>query len=184
MSFYSCLIVMLGGALGTLARYFVSVLTAPISRYIPWGTIIGVNMVGSFVIGFFGTLTLASGRYPVSETTRLFVMHMRWIHHVFLLQPANAGPYSRWRLGPCAGECGAVCYAFCWGGGCGAHAGIAHELPRHSGGADQHGRRSVALFAASRIRHKKSCGPQKGTQLFLFKPRRKKRVPPRLNATC
>ncbi|AKR48684.1 camphor resistance protein CrcB [Acetobacter pasteurianus] len=74
MSFYSCLIVMLGGALGTLARYFVSVLTAPISRYIPWGTIIGVNMVGSFVIGFFGTLTLASGRYPVSETTRLFVM--------------------------------------------------------------------------------------------------------------
>lgn len=74
MSFYSCLIVMIGGALGTLARYFVSVLTAPISRYIPWGTIIGVNMVGSFVIGFFGTLTLASGRYPVSETTRLFVM--------------------------------------------------------------------------------------------------------------
>ncbi|MFT9257764.1 MAG: fluoride efflux transporter CrcB [Acetobacter sp.] len=74
MSFYTCLVVMFGGALGTLARYLVSVATAPFSRYMPWGTIVGVNMLGSFVIGFFGTLTLASGRYPVSETTRLFVM--------------------------------------------------------------------------------------------------------------
>ncbi|MBO1323612.1 fluoride efflux transporter CrcB [Acetobacter sp. TBRC 12305] len=74
MSFYTCLIVMLGGALGTLGRYAMSVATAPFSRYMPWGTIVGVNMLGSFVIGFFGTLTLASGRYPVSEATRLFVM--------------------------------------------------------------------------------------------------------------
>lgn len=28
----------------------------------------------SFVIGFFGTLTLAYGRFPVSENVRLFVM--------------------------------------------------------------------------------------------------------------
>ena len=74
MSFTTCLIVMVGGALGTLARYLVSVAAMPISRFIPWGTILPINALGSFVIGFFGTLTLADGRYPVSENMRLFVM--------------------------------------------------------------------------------------------------------------
>ena len=35
---------------------------------------IGVNITGSFVVGFFGTLTLTSGRHPLPETARLFVM--------------------------------------------------------------------------------------------------------------
>ncbi|AQT06151.1 fluoride efflux transporter CrcB [Acetobacter persici] len=74
MSFASCLLVMLGGALGTLARYAVTLLTAPLSRTMPWGTMVGINVVGSFIIGFFSTLTLADGRYPVSDNTRLFVM--------------------------------------------------------------------------------------------------------------
>lgn len=73
MPFTTCLVVMLGGALGTLARYAVSVLALPISRDLPWGTII-INITGSFIIGFFGTLTLAHGRFPVAENTRLFVM--------------------------------------------------------------------------------------------------------------
>lgn len=73
MSFTSCLFVMVGGALGTLARYGVSLLALPISDRLPWGTII-INIVGSFIIGFFGTLTLAHGRFPVSENLRLFVM--------------------------------------------------------------------------------------------------------------
>ncbi|MCK0195507.1 fluoride efflux transporter CrcB [Ancylobacter sp. 6x-1] len=73
MSFTTCLLVMLGGALGTLGRYTVSVLAAPISRDLPWGTIL-INVTGSFIIGLFGTLTLASGRFPVSENLRLFVM--------------------------------------------------------------------------------------------------------------
>jgi fluoride exporter len=73
MPFTTCLIIMVGGALGTLARYVVSVLALPISRQLPWGTIL-INITGSFVIGFFGTLTLAHGRYPVSENVRLFVM--------------------------------------------------------------------------------------------------------------
>lgn len=73
MSFTTCLVVMLGGALGTLARYVVSVLALPISRDLPWGTIL-INVTGSFAIGLFGTLTLAQGRYPASETLRLFVM--------------------------------------------------------------------------------------------------------------
>jgi len=73
MSFTTCLIVMIGGAFGTLARYVISVLALPISRELPWGTI-AINVTGSFIIGFFGTLTLAHGRYPVSENLRLFVM--------------------------------------------------------------------------------------------------------------
>ncbi len=73
MSFTTCLYVMVGGALGSLARYLVSVVALPISGNLPWGTII-INIVGSFIIGFFGTLTLAAGRFPVSENWRLFVM--------------------------------------------------------------------------------------------------------------
>ena len=73
MSLSTCLIVMAGGALGTLARYLVSLLALPISRDLPWGTIL-INITGSFLIGFFGTLTLAQGRYPVSENLRIFVM--------------------------------------------------------------------------------------------------------------
>lgn len=73
MNFMTCLIVMAGGALGTLARYVVSVLALPISGRLPWGTII-INITGSLVIGFFGTLTLATGRHPAPENLRLFVM--------------------------------------------------------------------------------------------------------------
>ena len=73
MSLLTCLIVALGGALGSVARYLLSVAAAPISRELPVGTI-GINIAGSFLIGFFGTLTLAHGRFPVSENLRLFVM--------------------------------------------------------------------------------------------------------------
>ncbi len=73
MSFTTCLIVMAGGALGTLARYLVSLVALPISGSLPWGTIL-INITGSLIIGFFGTLTLAHGRYPASENLRLFVM--------------------------------------------------------------------------------------------------------------
>jgi CrcB protein len=73
MSFYTCLLISAGGAIGTLARYLISVATLPISRDLPLGTI-GINILGSFIIGFFGTLTLAAGRHPVSEDMRLFIM--------------------------------------------------------------------------------------------------------------
>jgi CrcB protein len=73
MSFTTCLFVAAGGAIGTLTRYLISLAAAPISQALPWGTI-GINILGSFVIGFFGTLTLAQDRYPVAENTRLFVM--------------------------------------------------------------------------------------------------------------
>ena len=40
---------------------------------LPWGTIL-INVSGSFLIGFVGTLTLSHGRYPLSETARVFVL--------------------------------------------------------------------------------------------------------------
>ena len=73
MSFATCIYVMIGGALGSLARYLVSFWALPVSRDLPWGTI-GINIAGSFIIGFFGTLTLAAGRFPASENVRLLVM--------------------------------------------------------------------------------------------------------------
>ncbi|GBQ63699.1 integral membrane protein CrcB [Ameyamaea chiangmaiensis NBRC 103196] len=73
MSWTTCLIVMLGGALGTLARYAMSVTMAPISRAFPWSTL-SINIIGSFIIALFGTLTLVHGRLVTSENTRLFVM--------------------------------------------------------------------------------------------------------------
>ncbi len=73
MSLTTCLLITLGGAIGTLARYLISVAALPISQSLPWGTI-GINILGSFIIGLFGTLTLANGRFPVSEEARLFVM--------------------------------------------------------------------------------------------------------------
>lgn len=68
------LAVALGGALGTMARFFVSGLVAnAFGETFPWGTLI-INITGSFVIGFFATLTAPEGRLLVSGTVRQFVM--------------------------------------------------------------------------------------------------------------
>jgi CrcB protein len=73
MSLITCLLIMLGGAIGTLIRYLISVLTSAAPHELPWSTI-AINISGSFFIGFFGTLTLSTGRFPVSENVRLLVM--------------------------------------------------------------------------------------------------------------
>jgi CrcB protein len=73
MNLSTCLLIAAGGAIGTLGRYGLSALAMPISESLPWGTII-INILGSFIIGLFGTLTLATGKFPVSENMRLFVM--------------------------------------------------------------------------------------------------------------
>ncbi|WP_036257162.1 fluoride efflux transporter CrcB [Methylocapsa aurea] len=66
--------IMLGSALGGAARYWVSGFVANhFGETFPWGTIL-VNISGSFVIGFFATLTGPDGRLLVSSTARIFVM--------------------------------------------------------------------------------------------------------------
>jgi len=60
--------------LGGIGRFWLSGFVAErIGETFPWGTII-VNVSGSFVIGFFGTLTGPDGRLLVGTTTRQFVM--------------------------------------------------------------------------------------------------------------
>ncbi len=60
-----------GGALGSVARYWLTIAWMPYSQTLPWGTIV-INILGSFAISFFGFLTMESGRYPLSEIARLF----------------------------------------------------------------------------------------------------------------
>ena len=63
-----------GSALGGMARYFCSGLTARlIGETFPWGTVV-VNVVGSFIIGFFATFTGPDGRVYASSTARQFLM--------------------------------------------------------------------------------------------------------------
>lgn len=74
MPFQLYLAVAIGGAVGTLGRYAVSGAVAnAFGETFPWGTLI-VNVTGSFVIGFFATLTAPDGRLFVGGTTRQFVM--------------------------------------------------------------------------------------------------------------
>ena len=64
----------IGSALGGMARYWCSGIAARlIGETFPWGTLI-VNVVGSFIIGFFATLTGPDGRVFVGTTARQFVM--------------------------------------------------------------------------------------------------------------
>jgi CrcB protein len=66
--------VMLGSALGGVARYWLSGFTAQhIGETFPVGTLI-VNVTGSFIIGFFAALTGPDGRVFVGTDARQFVM--------------------------------------------------------------------------------------------------------------
>jgi CrcB protein len=63
-----------GGALGTAARYWLSGIVAnAFGQTFPWGTLI-INVTGSFIIGFFATLTGPDGRLLVGGSARQFVM--------------------------------------------------------------------------------------------------------------
>ncbi|MBI3851400.1 MAG: fluoride efflux transporter CrcB [Verrucomicrobia bacterium] len=64
----------LGGALGSVARFWFSgVVARQFGETFPWGTIL-VNVSGSFVIGFFATLTSPEGRWLVPASFRQFFM--------------------------------------------------------------------------------------------------------------
>ncbi len=69
------ILVALGGALGSLARYWVAISgRLPLSRVAALGHDAASTSPAAFAIGFFGTLTLADGRFAVSEPGRLFFM--------------------------------------------------------------------------------------------------------------
>ena len=66
--------VMLGSALGGAARYWCSGFAAEhFGETFPLGTL-AVNVIGSFIIGFFASLTGPDGRFLVGSEARQFVM--------------------------------------------------------------------------------------------------------------
>jgi len=66
--------VMVGGALGTGARFWVSGFVAQrIGEFFPFGTL-AVNVTGSFIIGFFAALTDPQGAFLVPSRFRQFFM--------------------------------------------------------------------------------------------------------------
>ena len=67
-------LIALGGALGSVARFALNgVISSHFGETFPWGTFL-VNVTGSFVIGFFATLTGPEGRVFASGNTRMFFM--------------------------------------------------------------------------------------------------------------
>lgn len=62
----------LGSALGGVSRYWLSgMLAQRFGESFPLGTLV-VNVSGSFLIGFFATLTGADGRLLIGPTARNF----------------------------------------------------------------------------------------------------------------
>jgi CrcB protein len=68
------LLVGLGGAIGTIGRFWLGgVVSQKFGETFPYGTLI-INVTGSFLITFFGTLTAPEGRWMVSPGGRMFFM--------------------------------------------------------------------------------------------------------------
>lgn len=68
------LLIALGGALGSVTRFWLSGLVAgQIGETFPWGTLV-VNVSGSFLIGLVYTLTGPDGRIFASAEARQFLM--------------------------------------------------------------------------------------------------------------
>ena len=70
----SYLWIAIGGAIGSVARFWFSgVIAERFGETFPLGTLL-VNITGSFAIGFFATLTSPDGRVLVSPSFRQFFM--------------------------------------------------------------------------------------------------------------
>ena len=70
----SYFVVGLGGAIGSIARFWASGAVArQFGEEFPWGTLI-VNVSGSFIVGAFATMTGPEGRWLASPSLRQFFM--------------------------------------------------------------------------------------------------------------
>lgn len=73
MVFIQIMVIALGGALGTLSRYFLAILVSGLTRHFdfPWGIFI-CNVLGSFLVGIFAGLILS--KVGVSTLWRIFLV--------------------------------------------------------------------------------------------------------------
>ncbi len=68
------LLVALGGAFGSVCRYWMSIAVAQwLGEAFPWGTV-AINVLGSFVIGAFAALTGPGGGLEGNMSLRLLVI--------------------------------------------------------------------------------------------------------------
>ena len=66
--------VALGGALGSMARFWCSdVIARLIGESFPWGTLC-INVFGSFVIGILAAMSTVDSRFLIAPDVRIFVM--------------------------------------------------------------------------------------------------------------
>jgi len=111
--------IFLGSGLGGLARFALSgVVADTFGGTFPWGTFI-INVSGSFVIGFFNTLTSPDGRYIVGPTARQFVMTGILggftTYSSFSLQTLNLAREGEWlNAGTNAGGTFVICFIAVW----------------------------------------------------------------------
>lgn len=114
-------LVAIGSALGGAARYGFGGLAARLfGETFPWGTLI-INIVGSFVIGFFAALTGPDGRYMVGSVARQFVMAGLCggftTFSAFSLQSLNLMNDGEWfRAGAYVGGSVTCCLVAVWAG--------------------------------------------------------------------
>ncbi|MFN4278095.1 MAG: fluoride efflux transporter CrcB [Ferrovibrio sp.] len=63
-----------GGALGSVARYWMAgAIDGRLNSGFPWGTVL-VNIAGSFAIGIFAAMAAGESRWGLSDSARLFLM--------------------------------------------------------------------------------------------------------------
>ena len=104
------LLIALGGALGSMARFAVaSVIDSGVRDTFPLGTVL-VNISGCLIIGFFFALTVPTGRFNVPAEFRQFFMvgicGGYTTFSSFGLQNPDAGPLRR--CPSCRRQCGGV----------------------------------------------------------------------------
>lgn len=111
--------IFLGGGLGSIARFAGSgVVARHFGETFPWGTLL-VNVTGSFIIGFFATLSGPGGRWLAAPAARQFVMlgfcGGYTTFSSFSLQTLNLARDGEWfRAGGNAVLSFALCLAAVW----------------------------------------------------------------------
>jgi CrcB protein len=112
------LYVAIGGALGSVARFWLANAMAMVTgAEFPWGTLL-INIIGSFVISFFGMLTGSSPRFAVPNEMRVFVtvglcggfttfssFSIQTLELVRTGQPGRAGLYAAASVILCLAAC-------------------------------------------------------------------------------
>ena len=115
----SYLYVAVGGALGSVARFWLAnAIAVATGSEFPWGTLL-INVLGSFVISFFGVLTGSFARFAVPYEARVFVtvglcggfttfssFSLQTLELARTGQPGRAGLYVFASVAACLAACG------------------------------------------------------------------------------